>query len=166
MITGIAVAARAIAPKAHIIGIQTDVSPALRDSLRDDKCYQEYAHAPTICEGLAGGIGKMVFDAAKSGLIDDVVIVKEDDVRVAMRVLAETHQIIVEGSGAVGVAALLSHAAELRGRHVVVVLSGGNIDLEVFRTSIDFALIQPGGRSRLRSDTVGGSKTGNGRSSP
>jgi threonine dehydratase len=136
MITGIAIAAKTLAPSTRIVAIQTDASPALRDSLRDDKCYEEYAHGATICEGLAGGIGKMVFDAAKQKLIDDVVIVAEDDVRGAIRVLAETEQLIVEGSGAVGIAALLTRALDLRGKRVAVVLSGGNIDLDNFRFQI------------------------------
>ena len=133
MITGIAVAAKALAPAVRIVGIQTDVSPALRDSLRDNKCYEEYAHGPTICEGLAGGIGKMVFEAAQKKLIDDVVIVAEEDVRGAIRALAETEQLIVEGSGAVGLAALLTRAIDLRGKCVVVVVSGGNIDLTLLK---------------------------------
>jgi threonine dehydratase len=136
LITGIAIAAKTLAPKTRIVGIQTDASPALRDSLRDDVCYEEYAHAPTICEGLAGGIGKMVFDAAKQKWIDDVVIVAEDDVRTAIRALAETEQLIVEGSGAVGVAALLTRAIDLRGKRVAVVVSGGNIDVENLRLMI------------------------------
>jgi threonine dehydratase len=136
MITGIAVAAKALASAVRIVGIQTNVSPALRDSLRDSKCYEEYAHGPTICEGLAGGIGKMVFEAAQTKLIDDVVIVAEEDVRAAIRALAETEQLIVESSGAVGVAALLTRAIDLRGKRVAVVLSGGNIDLENLRLMI------------------------------
>ncbi|MCX7839232.1 MAG: threonine/serine dehydratase [Anaerolineae bacterium] len=136
LITGIAVAIKALVPKTRVIAIQTDASPALRDSLRDDRCYEEYAHGPTICEGLAGGIGKMVFAAAKQKLIDDVIIVAERDVRAAIRALAETEQLIVEGSGAVGVAALLTHAFDARGARVAVVLSGGNIDLANFRLQI------------------------------
>ncbi|MEW5718349.1 MAG: threonine/serine dehydratase [Chloroflexota bacterium] len=136
MITGIALAAKTLAPSTRIVAIQTDASPALRDSLRDNKCYEEYAHGPTICEGLAGGIGTMVFDAAKQKLIDDVVIVAEDDVRAAIRALAETEQLIVEGSGAVGIAALLTRAIDVRGKRVAVVLSGGNIDLENLRLMI------------------------------
>lgn len=136
LITGIAVAVKTMLPRTRIIAIQTDASPALRDSLRDDVCYEEYAHGPTICEGLAGGIGKMVFEAAKQKLIDDVVIVAESDVRAAIRALAETEQLIVEGSGAVGVAALLTRAFDARGARVAVVLSGGNIDLDNFRLQI------------------------------
>jgi threonine dehydratase len=133
LITGIAVAVKTMSPRTRIVAVQTDASPALRDSLRDDVCYEEYAHGPTICEGLAGGIGKMVFAAAKQKLIDDVVIVAESDVRAAIRALAETEQLIVEGSGAVGVAALLTRAFEARGARVAVVLSGGNIDLDLLK---------------------------------
>lgn len=129
--TGIAVAVKTLAPSVRVIGLQTDASPSLRDSLRDGKCYEEYAHGATICEGLAGGIGKMVFEAAQKEMLDDAVIVAEDDVRRAIRALAETEQMIVEGSGAVGVAALLARTVDLRGKRVAVVLSGGNIDLDL-----------------------------------
>jgi threonine dehydratase len=129
MIAGIAVAAKTLAPGVKVIGVQPAASPALRDSLRDDKCYTEYVAAPTICDGLAGGIGEMVFEAAQNKLIDDVALVEEDETRAAIRALAETEQLIVEGSGAVGVAALLARKVDLAGKRVAVVLSGGNIDL-------------------------------------
>jgi threonine dehydratase len=131
MIAGIAVAVKALAPSVKIIAVQPAASPALRDSLRDGKCYEEYAAAPTICDGLAGGIGKIVFETGQRGLIDDVVIVEEAETRAAIRALAETQQLIVEGSGAVGVAALLVGKVKLSGKRVVAVLSGGNIDVEL-----------------------------------
>ncbi len=129
MISGIAVAARALAPSVKIIAVQPTASPALRDSIRDGKCYEEYAAGPTICDGLAGGIGQTVFEAARGGLIDDVVLVEEEETRIAIRALAETQQLIVEGAGAVGVAALLAGKVNVGGQRVAVVLSGGNIDL-------------------------------------
>src|SRR5574341_30658 len=131
MITGIAVAVKSLAPSVRIIAVQPSASPALRDSLRDGKCYEEYDAAPTICDGLAGGIGKMCFEMAQK-FIDDVVIVEEDEVKGAIRVLAETQQLIVEGSGAVGVAALLAHKINLKGKRIAVIISGGNIDLGLF----------------------------------
>jgi threonine dehydratase len=131
MIAGIAVAVKALAPSVKIIAVQPAASPALRDSLREGKCYEEYAAAPTICDGLAGGIGKIVFEVGQRGLIDDVVIVEEVETRAAIRALAETQQLIVEGSGAVGVAALLAGKIKLNGKRVAAVLSGGNIDLEL-----------------------------------
>jgi threonine dehydratase len=129
MIAGIAIAVKSLAPAVRIIAVQPASSPALRDSLRDSKCYEDYAAGPTICDGLAGGIGKIVYGAARQGLIDDVVVVEEDETRAAIRTLLETQQLVVEGSGAVGVAALLARRVHLHGQHVAVVLSGGNIDL-------------------------------------
>lgn len=131
MIAGIAVAVKSLAPSVKIIAVQPRASPALRDSLRDGKCYEEYDAAPTICDGLAGGIGKICFEIAQK-FIDEVVIVEESEVKQAIRVLAETQQLIVEGSGAVGVAALLAHRMNLEGQRVAVVISGGNIDLGLF----------------------------------
>jgi len=137
MIAGIAVAVKALAPSAKIIAVQPAASPALRDSLRDGKCYEEYPAAPTICDGLAGGIGKVVFEIAQKKLIDDVVLVEEDETRAAVHALAETHQLVVEGSGAVGVAALLARKVKLEGKRVVAVLSGGNIDLSLLAEIIN-----------------------------
>jgi len=131
LIAGIAFAVKSLAPSVKIISVQPSASPALRDSLRDAKCYEEYAAAPTICDGLAGGIGKIVFEAAQNKLIDEIVLVEENETRAAIRALVETHQIIVEGSGAVGVAALLARKIDLSGKRVVAVLSGGNIDLSL-----------------------------------
>jgi len=129
MIAGIAIAVKALAPSVKIIAVQPTASPSLRDSIRDGKCYEEYAAASTICDGLAGGIGKIVFQVAQNKLIDDVVLVEEDETHAAIRALVETQQLVVEGSGAVGVAALLSRKIDLSGKRVAVVLSGGNIDL-------------------------------------
>ena len=142
MITGIAVVVKALAPAVKVIAVQPTASPALRDSLRDGKCYEEYAAAPTICDGLAGGIGRMVFAAAQSQLIDEVVLVEEEETRAAIRALAETQQLIVEGAGAVGVAALLARKIDLDGKRVVAVLSGGNIDLKL----LSEILTEDGGR--------------------
>ncbi len=137
MIAGIAIAVKSLAPSVKIIAVQPAASPALRDSLRDGKCHEEYAAAPTICDGLAGGIGKIVFDVAQRKLIDDVLIVEEAETRAAIRALAETQQLIVEGSGAVGVAALLAGKVKLNGKRVAAVLSGGNIDLGLFAEIIN-----------------------------
>lgn len=137
MIAGIAVAVKALAPSVKIIGVQPAASPALRDSIRDNKCYEDYPAEPTICDGLAGGIGKIVFEIAQKKLIDDVIIVEEAETRDAIRALAETQQWIVEGSGAVGVAALLARKTNLVGKRIAVVLSGGNIDLDLLAEIIN-----------------------------
>ena len=129
MIAGIAVAVKALASRVQIIGVQPSASPALRDSIRDGKCYEEYKAAPTICDGLAGGIGKIVFEVALKKMIDNVIVLEESETRSAVRALAETQQLIVDGSGAVGIAALFARKNDFRGKRVAVVISGGNIDV-------------------------------------
>jgi len=133
MIAGIAVAVKALASRVQIIGVQPSASPALRDSIRDGKCYEEYNAAPTICDGLAGGIGKIVFEVALKKMIDNVIVVEESETRSAVRALAETQQLIVEGSGAVGIAALFARKNDFRGKRVAVVISGGNIDVGLLK---------------------------------
>jgi threonine dehydratase len=132
MIAGIAIGVKGKSPQTKIIGVQPAASPAMRDSLRDGRCYEDYAAGPTICDGLAGGIGKICFEVAQE-LVDDVVIVEEEETKIAIRALAEMQQLMVEGSGAVGVAALLSNKVNLAGKQVAVVISGANIDLDLFK---------------------------------
>jgi len=64
-------------------------------------------------------------------LIDEVILVSEEEIYEAVSFLLQAAQMVVEGSGAVGVAALLSGKADLKGRKVAVILSGGNMDIEL-----------------------------------
>ena len=128
LIAGISVAAKAINPSIKIIGVQVEASPSAYLSLKEGRCYERYEHAPTICEGLAGGFGIVPFRIAKD-LIDEVVLVNEEETREAIFALLEAEQLVVEGSGAVGVAALLFDKVGLKGKKVVAVISGGNIDI-------------------------------------
>ena len=89
----------------RIVAVQPEASPALRESLRQGRALLEYAAAPTLADGLAGGIGEIVF--AHRDLIDDVVVVPEADDRGRdRRPRWRDDQVVAEGSGAVGVAAL------------------------------------------------------------
>src|SRR5581483_10781616 len=132
MISGIAVALKHIAPRVEIIAIQPDASPSLRDSLRDQVCYEEYNAAPTICDGLAGGIGQIVYQIAQQKLLDAVLIVREASVRTAVAAFARHEQMMVEGSGAVGLAAVLENPERFRGKRIALIVSGANIDAARF----------------------------------
>ncbi|MDH4208235.1 MAG: pyridoxal-phosphate dependent enzyme, partial [Anaerolineae bacterium] len=102
--------------------------PSAYLSLKEGRCYERYDHDPTICEGLAGGFGIVPFQIAKD-LIDEVVLVNDEEAREAILALVEAEQLVVEGSAAVGVAALLFNKVDLKGKKVVAVISGGNIDI-------------------------------------
>ncbi len=127
LIAGVAVAAKAINPQVRVIGVQPEASPAAYLSLRDGCPYEEYDAAPTIADGLAGGFGRLPFEIA-GDLIDEIVLVSEEETRAAVFALLELAQLVVEGAGAVGIAALLAGKVNLAGRKVVAVLSGANID--------------------------------------
>ena len=128
LIAGVSVAAKAVNPGIKIIGVQVEASPSAYLSFKEGHCYERYEYDFTIAEGLAGGFGIVPFRIAKD-LIDEVVLVNEEETREAIFALLEAEQLVVEGSGAVGVAALLFDKVDLKGRKVVAVISGGNIDV-------------------------------------
>jgi threonine dehydratase len=136
LVAGTAVAAKAINPQVRVIGIQTEASPSAYLSLKEGRCCERYDAAPTIAEGLAGGFGIVPFTIARD-LIDEVILVSEEEIYEAVFFLLQVAQQVVEGSGAVGVAALLSGKVDLRGKKVAVILSGGNMDMEVLSQVMD-----------------------------
>ena len=127
LVAGIAIVARAINPGIRVVGIQPEASPAAYLSLRNGQPHETYPAGPTICDGLAGGFGRVPFDMA-ADLIDSVLIVPEVAIRHAVAWLVAHEQMVVEGSGAIAVAPLLSGQLSVAGKKVVAVLTGRNLD--------------------------------------
>jgi threonine dehydratase len=127
LIAGSAIAVNAIKPTTRVTGLQPEASPSAYLSLRDGVAYETYPAGPTICDGLAGGFGRMPFDLVKD-LIDQVLVVPERAVRQAVAWLVTNEQLIVEGSGAIAIAPLLTGQLDVTGQKVVAVLTGRNID--------------------------------------
>jgi threonine dehydratase len=130
LIAGTAVAVRAANPEARIVGVQPEASPAAHLSFRDGRAYETYDAGPTMCDGLAGGFGRVPFEIARD-LVDEVVVVPEADVRKAVRWLVAHEQIVVEGSGAIAVAPLLNGQTDVAGKQVAAILTGRNLDAGV-----------------------------------
>ena len=130
LISGVAIAAKTINPRVRVIGVQSEASPSGYLSLRDGRPYERYEAAPTIADGLAGGFGKLPLELIKER-VEEIVLVTEEEIGAAVLALLESHQLVVEGAGAVGVAALLFEKVDLKGKKVVALLSGGNIDAEL-----------------------------------
>jgi threonine dehydratase len=130
LISGVAIALKSQRPEIEVIGVQVETCAPFPASLQ--------AGAPVAVESaltIADGIavkrpGKLTLPLIRQW-VDDVVMVAEDDVAEAMVVLLERAKLVVEGAGAVGVAALLQGLIEpAEAGTTVVVLSGGNIDPE------------------------------------
>ena len=131
LISGIALAVKALRPKARVIGVNPAASPSALLSFQRGYAVDPYDHEPTLAHGLAGGFGKIPFEVARR-LVDEIVLVSEDEMKQAIIALIDSDQILAEASGVVGVAAALFRKVSLTGK-VVVVVSGGNIDSGTLR---------------------------------
>ena len=131
LISGVAAAVKARAPGVRIVAVQPEASPALTESIRQGRPLLEYPAGPTLADGIAGGIGEIVFE--HRDLIDDVVLVSEQDMEDAIVALLAEDQVVAEASGAAGVAALRSGKYRAGGRPVAAIVTGGNIDTSVLR---------------------------------
>jgi threonine dehydratase len=126
--SGVAIAMKSARPAIEVVGVQVDTVAAFPESLRRGEPV-EVPPGLTIADGIAvKRPGELTLGLIAEWL-DDVVVVAEDDVAEAMVMLMEKAKLVVEGAGAVGVAALLGGqvAPAARGT-TVVVLSGGNVD--------------------------------------
>ena len=133
LVSGISVAAKAARPAIRIHGVQPEASPSAFLSLRDGRAHETYDAGPTICDGLAGGFGRLPFEIAQE-LVESVQVVPEDQVRQAIAWLVAHEHLVVEGSAAIAIAPLLAGGLDLSGLKVVAVLTGRNIDVDVLRT--------------------------------
>lgn len=123
---------KALRPQVRIIGVQAENAPAVYESWKQRRLC-ETASAQTFADGLATRVAfDMPFRIMQTGL-DDMVLVSEEDMRQAvLRLLRTTHN-LAEGAGAAAVAAAWKLRHSLQGQKVVMVLSGGNIDLATLR---------------------------------
>ncbi|EXY05363.1 bifunctional threonine ammonia-lyase/L-serine ammonia-lyase TdcB [Bacillus cereus] len=131
IISGIAVALKSFNPSINIIGVQADNVHGMKASFEAGRIVSHY-EAPTIADGCAVKIpGDLTFEIVKE-LVNDIVTISEDELEVAMKDLLQRGKAVVEGAGALATAALLSGKVEqyTKGKKVVAVISGGNVDLK------------------------------------
>ena len=150
MISGVASAVKALKPDARVVGVEAEAAPTAFESLRAG----EPAHvesADTLADGIAvKRIGDSTFPIVQA-LVDDVALVSEAEIAAAVFFLLERDKAVVEGAGAVGVAALLAGKVRLtKDETVACVLSGGNIDVNIISRLIDRGLWADGRVARFR----------------
>jgi len=149
LISGIAVAARALRPDLQVVGVQTERFPAVWSAIHREA--RESAQA-TIADGIAvKSPGALTLPVIRQR-VDDVLLVGEDDIEQAILLLLEIEKTVVEGAGAAGLAALMKHRSRFAGRKVGLVLSGGNIEPLVLAEIIERGMVKSGRLARLRLD--------------
>jgi len=134
LISGVSIAVKSIKPNVEVVGVQSEASPVMYESLKAGRIVAHH-RAATVAEGLSGGIeeGSLTFEIARK-CIDKMLLVKEATIRHAVYLLWTYEKQIVEGSGAAAIAPLLENIDLFRDRTVACVLTGGNIDDELFKS--------------------------------
>jgi threonine dehydratase len=131
LISGVAVAVKARKPKVEVIGVNALSAPSMHNVFYGTRYTENWE---TLAEALSGGVeaGSITIDLVKQ-TVDQIVLVTEDHIANAMRWMIDEQGWIVEGGGAVGVAAMLRGIIKADQRPTVIVISGGNIDGETVR---------------------------------
>jgi threonine dehydratase len=149
LISGVATAARAIKPGIEIVGVQTERFPAVWNAFHGER--REGGQA-TIADGIGVKSPGVLTLPLIHERVDDMLLVSEDDIEQAILMLLEIEKTVVEGAGAVGLAALLKHGARFAGRKVGLILSGGNIEPLVLAEIVQRGMVRSGRLARLRLD--------------
>jgi threonine dehydratase len=149
LISGIALAVKEVNPRIQVIGVETAVLPSMQKSVAEGHPVT-LEPAVTLADGIAvKRPGERTLEVVRR-YVDDIVTVDEEEIANAILLLLEREKTVVEGAGAVPVAALLhDRIPSARGKRVAMVLSGGNIDVNVLSRVIERGLVKDGRRIRL-----------------
>ncbi|MGH7368781.1 MAG: threonine ammonia-lyase [Candidatus Rokuibacteriota bacterium] len=149
LVSGVALAVKAQRPAVEVIGVQTQEVPAMTSALTAGTRVTVPA-ATTIADGIAvRRVGEHTFQLARRH-VDRLVTVTEEEIANAILLLLEIEKTVVEGAGAVPLAALANRRVALEGRTVALIVSGGNIDVNVIARVIERGLVKDGRLVRLR----------------
>ncbi|MBV9861646.1 MAG: threonine ammonia-lyase [Alphaproteobacteria bacterium] len=151
LISGIAIAAKALKPEIAIIGVQSALYPSMRLALAGDAA-EPPPETATIAEGIAVKEPGVLTRRIVAALVDEILLVDEMQLENAVEMLLESQKLVVEGAGAAGVAALLASPERFRGRHVGIVICGGNIDARLLASVLMRGLVREGRLVRLRAE--------------
>ncbi len=149
LISGIAVAVKGLKPEVRVIGVEPEHAPTMFESIRRKKLVKIDAQ-PTLADGLAVAEGGKICFEIVSRLVDRVMLVDEGQIALSILRFLEMEKMVVEGAGAVPLAAAMNKEMGLAGKNVVLVLSGGNIDVTVISRVIERGLAAEGRLCRVR----------------
>lgn len=147
LIAGVATAAKALKPDIRVVGVQTQRFPSMLNAVQG--CDLPMG-ASTIAEGIAVATAGAITREVVRELVDELLLVDEGDIEQAVLMLLEIEKTLVEGAGAAGLAALLRHGAQFKGRKIGLILSGGNIDPLLLAAIIERGMARSGRLARIR----------------
>ena len=148
LISGVAFAIKSLNPKVKVYGVQAEGAPSMVNSIHDHKP-EKLPSVSTIADGIAvKEPGKITYDTCAK-YVDDIITVSEDEICAAILRLIECEKMVAEGAGAASVAAVMFNKVPVKGKKVVCVVSGGNIDVTILSRVIDRGLLKSGRLCKL-----------------
>ena len=148
LIAGVAYTVKQIKPEVKVYGVQVSGAPSMYNSIKDGEI-ECLGSVSTIADGIAvKKPGENTFALVKE-YVDDIALVSDDEVSSAILALIEKQKMIAEGAGAAAVAAVMFDKFDLKGKRVVAIVSGGNIDVTSLSRVIDRGLLNSGRSSSL-----------------
>lgn len=147
LISGVAIAGKAISPDIEIIGAESKLYPSMYQTLRGE---EPTSGGQTIADGIAVKNPGKLTKAIVERLVDHIILVDEAEIEHTVQQFIEIEKTVVEGAGAVSLAALFTEPGRFSGKRVAVVVSGGNIDARVLASILMRGLVREGRLVRLR----------------
>jgi len=143
LISGVAFAVKSLRPDVKVYGVQSEGAPSMYESIKEGKRIH-LDSVKTIADGIAvKEPGENTFELI-SKYVDEVVTVSEDEIAAAILTLMEQKKLVAEGAGAVAVAAAMFNKVPVKGKNVVCVVSGGNIDVTAHNRAVRRGLVKSG----------------------
>lgn len=153
LISGVAFAIKQLNPKVKVYGVQAKGAASMFNSIKDHEieCLESVS---TIADGIAvKEPGDLTFELVDK-YVDEIVTVNDDEISTAILTLMEQQKLVVEGAGAVAVAAVLFDKLPIKDKKVVCLLSGGNIDVTILSRVIKRGLIMTGRTAQLMIELI------------
>lgn len=145
--SGMGTAARALRPDIKLIGVEAELFPSMYNRLKGT---QYPSGGDTLAEGIAVKEPGEFTSKVLAGLLDEFLLVSEAQIETALALLLQIEKTVVEGAGAAGLAAVMTHPKHFKGRKVGIVLTGGNIDTRLLANVLLRDLARSGRLARLR----------------
>ena len=147
LISGIAIAAKAIRPEIEVIGVETEVFPSMYNAIHG---IEETPGGETLADGIAVKTPGVITQEIIRRLVDDILIVPESAIEGAVQSMLTEGRVLVEGAGATPLAALREHEDRFRGKRVGLVAAGSNIDPRVLSSVLLRGMSRAGHLAKLR----------------
>jgi threonine dehydratase len=147
LISGMAVVARNADHHIDVVGVEAELFPSMYNRIKGT---QLPCAGDTLAEGIAVKEPGVITSGMVSQLVDEIMLVSERNLEMAVSLLLQIEKSVVEGAGAAGLAALLEHPDRFKGKTVGIVLCGGNIDTRLLANVLLRDLARSGRLARLR----------------